>query len=95
MARHHTYTRTITSAALLCMTAATTIACGGTALSGSSTCADFMNATRDQQDQIINSLAVKYHRPDYTTPLGRPDVPYFCATHAQTTLEQFFSGKTN
>ena len=65
----------------------------GDSLSGSSTCAEFMNAPSDQQDQVVNSLATKYHKPDLTSPLGRPAVPYYCASHPQTTLDQFFAAE--
>lgn len=64
-------------------------ACGG-GLSGSSTCRDFMNASADQQQQIVDKLAAQYHKPDYTTPLGAPEVPYFCAANPDVTLDQFF-----
>lgn len=67
-----------------------TAGCGND-LTGSSTCADFMNAQPDQQDQVVNTLATKYGKPDFTTPLGRPDVNYECAQRPSMTLDQFFS----
>lgn len=65
--------------------------CGGNDLTGSSTCAEFMKAPQDQQDQVVNTLAAKYRKPDFTTPLGRPDVNYECANRPTMTLDQFFA----
>lgn len=64
----------------------------GDELSGSSTCADFMKASSEQQDQIVNTLATKYHKPDFTSPLGRPEVNYDCAQRPTITLDQYFAG---
>lgn len=60
-------------------------------LSGSSTCKDFMNASSDEQNTVIDSLAQKYNKPDLATPLGRPEVPYECAGNPNETLDQLFS----
>jgi hypothetical protein len=85
-------TRTwVAGLALACSTMMLATGCGG-GLDGSSTCAEFMNASQGEQDQVINSLAAKYRKPDYTSPLGRPAVPYYCATHPKVTLGQFFAG---
>lgn len=66
--------------------------CSNGGLTESSTCKDFLNAPSDQQDQVVNSLAGKYQKPDYTSPLGRPEIPYYCASHPDVTLGQFFAG---
>lgn len=50
-----------------------------------------MKATSDQQDQVVDTLATKYGKPDFTTPLGRPDVNYECAQRPSMTLDQFFA----
>jgi hypothetical protein len=50
-----------------------------------------MNASEQAQESVISQLAAKYEKPDYATPLGEPDVPYFCASNPNTTLGQFFS----
>lgn len=65
--------------------------CGADHLSGSSTCKDFMNASADEQNRVIDSLAQKYNKPDLTTPLGRPEVPYECSGNPSETLDQLFS----
>jgi len=51
-----------------------------------------MNASTDQQDQVVNQLAQKYRKPDMATPLGRPDWNYECAQHSDLTLDQFIAG---
>jgi hypothetical protein len=65
-------------------------ACSSGSLSASSTCQDFMKASVSEQHEIIDQLASKYDKPDYTTPLGEPEVPYYCTANPSTTLEQFF-----
>jgi hypothetical protein len=65
-------------------------ACGGSGLSASSTCSDFMNASSSDQQAIIDQLAGQYNKPDYTTPLGEPEVPYYCSSNPNVTLGQFF-----
>ncbi|MGH9089953.1 MAG: hypothetical protein ACRDZR_01010 [Acidimicrobiales bacterium] len=66
-------------------------ACGSTALSASSTCQDFMKASPTAQQQVISQLASQYHKPSYATPLGEPEVPYYCADNPNVTLGDFFS----
>ncbi|HJZ38386.1 MAG TPA: hypothetical protein VJ204_19105 [Solirubrobacterales bacterium] len=39
---------------------------------------------------MISSLSSRYDTPDYTTPLGEPEVGYYCASSPDTTLEEFF-----
>jgi hypothetical protein len=60
-------------------------------LSGSSTCGDFLKASPADQQQITSQLAGKYNKPDYATPLGEPEVPYYCASNPNVTLDQFFA----
>jgi hypothetical protein len=63
--------------------------CGG-GLSASSSCKDFSEASFEEQAKVISSLSSKYDTPDYTTPLGEPEVGYYCASSPDTTLEAFF-----
>jgi hypothetical protein len=65
--------------------------CGSKTLSESSTCQDFLAADAGQQQSITQQLAGKYDKPDYATPLGMPEVPYYCSSHPDITLRQFFS----
>jgi hypothetical protein len=60
-------------------------------LSANSTCQDFLNASPEAQQEIVQSLAAQYHKPDYVTPLGEPEVPYYCAANPSVTLGQFFA----
>lgn len=71
--------------------AATVVAgCGEAGLSESSTCKDFLAADPADQQSITQQLAGKFGKPDYATPLGMPAVPYYCARHPDTTLQEFF-----
>jgi hypothetical protein len=65
-------------------------ACGGGALSASSSCRDFMDASASDQHEIVDQLAGHYRKPDYATPLGEPEVPYYCSANPSITLGQFF-----
>jgi hypothetical protein len=65
-------------------------ACGVGGLSGASTCQDFMKASGTEQHEVVDQLASHYRKPAYTTPLGEPEVPYYCSANPSTTLEQFF-----
>src|SRR5580693_4557162 len=56
-------------------------ACGGGTLSASSSCKDFMAASPTEQHEAIDSLAGDYRKPDYASPLGEPEVPYYCAAN--------------
>jgi len=80
----------LAASCLAALTLSTMTACGS-GLSGSSTCQDFMNASGNDQTTIIDKLATQYGKADYTSPLGRPEVPYYCASHPHVTLDQFFS----
>lgn len=74
----------------MALTAAVIAGCGGGGLSASSTCKDFSEASPEEQHEVISSLSSKYGTPDYTTPLGEPEVGYYCASSPDTTLEEFF-----
>jgi len=65
--------------------------CQGAGLSASSTCKDFLGASASDQQQVVSQLAGQYDKPDFATPLGEPDVPYYCASNPNVTLGQFFS----
>jgi hypothetical protein len=66
-------------------------ACGGSSLSASSSCRDFMNASAVEQHEVVDQLAGRYRKPDYSTPLGEPEVPYYCSANPTTTLADFFT----
>ena len=74
---------------LMVGTALAVSGCGG-GLSASSTCKDFSEASFEEQTEVISSLSSKYDTPDYTTPLGEPEVGYYCASSPDTTLAAFF-----
>lgn len=78
--------------ALACaaMAAMTVAGCGEEELSESSTCKEFLAADPVDQQSITQQLAGKFGKPDYATPLGMPAVPYYCARHPDTTLQEFF-----
>jgi hypothetical protein len=60
-------------------------------LSGNSTCQDFLNSSSAAQQAVIQRLATQYDKPDYVTPLGEPEVSYYCAANPSITLGQFFA----
>lgn len=62
----------------------------GSGLSGSSTCSEYLSASSDDQHAVVNDLASKYGKPDYVSPLGFPEVAYWCASQQNATLDQFF-----
>jgi len=64
--------------------------CGGGGLSGSSTCNDYLSASSQDQQTVVDQLAAKYHKPDFTTPLGFPEVAYWCSSEPSATLDNFF-----
>jgi hypothetical protein len=82
--------RTLT-VGLVMVICATALAGCGSSLSASSTCQDFLNASPSAQQQVVDQLAAQYRKPDYATPLGEPEVPYFCASNPSVTLGQFFA----
>jgi len=66
------------------------LGCGGSGLSASSTCEDFSKASPEEQAKAISSLSSEFNTPEYATPLGSPEVGYYCASSPETTLEEFF-----
>jgi len=66
-------------------------ACGTSELTASSSCRDFMNAPASAQHEAIDKLAAQYKKPDFATPLGEPEVPYYCSANPGTTLGAFFA----
>lgn len=73
----------------IALVAITAAGCGG-GLSASSSCKDFSEASPQEQTEAISSLSSKYNTPDYTSPLGEPEVGYYCASSPETTLGEFF-----
>jgi hypothetical protein len=65
-------------------------ACGTGSLSASSSCSDYMNASPTSQHELVDQLATQYRKPDFATPLGEPEVAYYCSASPSTTLAQFF-----
>jgi hypothetical protein len=65
-------------------------ACGGSGLSASSTCKEFMDASVTEQHEVTDQLASQYNKPAYSTPLGEPEVPYYCSASPTVTLGDFF-----
>ena len=43
------------------------------------------------QQTAVEKLAAQYDKPDYATPLGMPEVPYYCSANPSATLGYFFS----
>jgi len=66
-------------------------ACGASSLSASSSCQDFMHASPVEQHEIVDQLATQYQKPEYSTPLGEPEVPYYCSANPSTSLADFFT----
>jgi len=70
--------------------AVTFSACGTNGLTSASTCQDFMAASPVEQHEVIDQLASNYQKPDFATPLGEPEVPYYCSANSSVTLGSFF-----
>ena len=51
----------------------------------------FMNASSEEQHQVTQQLAQDYALTDFVTPLGEPSAPYFCSSHTEATLDEFFT----
>jgi len=65
--------------------------CGGSSgLSASSTCEDFSKASLEEQAEAISSLSSEFDTPEYASPLGSPEVGYYCSSNPETTLEALF-----
>ncbi len=87
--RNHRLARALTvTTALLSVCALG--ACNSNSLGASSTCSQFMSSSLQQQQEVVDQLATQYNKPDYTTPLGSPEVPYFCSANPNVTLGHFF-----
>jgi hypothetical protein len=66
------------------------VGCGGSGLTASSTCADFMSASPEEQSAAISKLSSEFDTPETATPLGAPNVPYVCAQEPAETLGEYF-----
>jgi hypothetical protein len=62
----------------------------GSGLSASSSCKDFMTASASEQHEVVDQLSSHYDKPAYATPLGEPEVPFYCSSSPSITLGQFF-----
>ena len=84
------YTARISLAAAGVISALALSACSGAGLTASSSCHDFMNASASEQHEAIDKLAGQYNKPDFATPLGEPEIPYYCSAQPSVTLGEFF-----
>ncbi len=66
--------------------------CAPSGLNGASTCKEFMNSSQKEQYDVVSKLASEYKKPSYATPLGRPNIPYYCAASPNLTLDRLFAG---
>lgn len=58
----------------------------GNSLDASSSCKDFLNASRQDQDAAVNKVASDKRAGSAVTPLGRPNINYLCANSPDMTL---------
>ena len=49
-----------------------------------------MKASAAEQHEVIDQLASHYQKAVYATPLGEPEVPFYCSSDPSVTLGQFF-----
>ncbi|MGA8745418.1 MAG: hypothetical protein WB507_06115 [Solirubrobacterales bacterium] len=49
-----------------------------------------MAASPEAQSEAISKLSSQFDTPEYATPVGSPEVSYYCAGNPTTSLEQFF-----
>lgn len=84
------YLKSLSAGAAALASAVAIVGCGGSSLSASSTCRDFMNASASDQQTVTDRLASQYGKPEYATPLGSPEVPFYCSANPNVTLGQFF-----
>jgi hypothetical protein len=49
-----------------------------------------MAASASERHEVIDQLSSHYDKPAYATPLGEPEVPYYCTASPSVTLGQFF-----
>ena len=76
---------------VLCLALGLLAGCGGgSGLSASSTCSDFASASPEDQGEAISKLASEFETPDLATPLGSPNVSYYCSSNPELTLENLF-----
>ena len=80
----------LTAAAATLLAGLALSACSTSSLSASSSCESFMKASPSDQHEVIDQLASHYAKPDFATPLGEPEIPYYCAANPSVTLGQFF-----
>jgi hypothetical protein len=66
-------------------------ACGTSELTAASSCRDLLNAPASAQHEAIDRLSAQYRKPDFATPLGEPEVPYYCSANPGATLGAFFA----
>lgn len=66
------------------------LGCGGSGLTASSSCADFMGASLEDQMEAISKLSSEFETPETATPLGAPNVSYVCAQEPEETLAEYF-----
>ncbi len=64
--------------------------CGGSGLSASSSCSDFMEAAPEDQASTISKLSTQFDTPEIATPLGSPGISYTCASNPEMSLEEVF-----
>lgn len=64
--------------------------CGGSGLSASSSCKDFMAASQEEQAQAISKLSSQFSTPEVATPLGSPSIAYTCSSNPNLSLEDLF-----
>jgi hypothetical protein len=83
--------RSIALIGVASLTGLSLASCAGSSLSASSTCSQFMSASPQAQQTAVDQLAQQYNKPDYSTPLGSPEVPYYCSGNPNVTLGEFFA----
>ena len=64
--------------------------CGGSDLSASSSCKDFMAASPEDQASAISKLSSQFDTPEIATPLGSPSISYTCSSNPDMSLEEVF-----
>jgi hypothetical protein len=60
-------------------------ACGG-GLTANSSCTDYLNASSQDQNDAVESIAGQLHAGNAVTPLGRPNIDYLCTQEPTATL---------
>jgi hypothetical protein len=78
------YLRTLAVAGLAA--GAVSMAGCGTKLDQTTSCSTFLNASQQQQDDGVSSVASELQAGNAVTPLGRPNINYICAHHPDMTL---------